>query len=93
MIETLRDVDAVLDDHTGLSRTVLEYTLEMKRIVDSAKAPGFDATSWEPLARLLATDDFVRVGPFKDEMTWPDYVTFLTSWAPHRHWELSLIHI
>lgn len=93
MIETLREVDAVLGDHTGLSRTVLEYTLEMKRIVDRAKAPGFDTTSWEPLARLVATDAFVRVGPFKDEMTWPDYVAFLTSWAPKRHWECSFRRI
>lgn len=93
MIETLRDVDAVLGDHTGLSRAVLEYTLEMKRIVDSAKAPGFDTTSWEPLARLVATDAFVRVGPFKDDMTWDSYVDFLTSWAPTRHWECSFRRI
>ncbi len=93
MIETLSDVDAVLGDHTGLSRAVLEYTLEMKRIVDSAKGSGFDASSWEPLASVVATDDFVRVGPFKDEMTWPDYVGFLTSWAPNRHWECSFRRI
>lgn len=85
----LFEVDAVVGDHSGLSRTVLDYTLEMKRIIDAAKAPGFDAQSWEPLARYVATEAFVRVGPFKDEMTWSEYVTFLTGWAPQRHWECS----
>ena len=39
----LLELDAVVDDHTGLSRTVLDYTLEMNRIIDAAKTPGFDA--------------------------------------------------
>ncbi len=89
----LLEVDAVVGDHSGLSRTVLDYTLEMKRIIDAAKTPGFDAQSWEPLARYVATDEFVRVGPFKDEMTWSEYVTFLTGWAPKRHWECSFKRI
>lgn len=85
----LAEVDAVVGRYSGLSRTVLDYTLEMKRIVDSAKDPGFDASGWEPLARFVAADDFSRIGPFKDEMTWPQYVNFLTGWAPHSHWECS----
>ncbi len=85
----LAEVDAVVGQYTGLSRTVLDYTREMKRIVDSAKRPGFDAGSWDPLARVVATDDFSRIGPFKDEMTWPQYVAFLTGWAPQSHWECS----
>src|SRR3546814_11791873 len=59
----------------------------MKRIIDSAKEPGFDESSWGPLAELVDRDAFIRVGPFKDEMTWPEYVAFLTGWAPRRHWE------
>ena len=32
----------------------------------------------------------MRVGPFKDVMTWSEYVAFLwTGWAPRRHWECS----
>jgi hypothetical protein len=92
-MSALTEVDAVVGRYTGLSRTVLDYTLEMKRIVDSAKGPGFDAGSWEPLARVVATDDFTRVGPFKDEMTWPQYVAFLTAWAPGSHWECSFRRI
>jgi hypothetical protein len=88
-MSTLVEVDTVVGDHAGLSRTVLELTLEMKRIIDGAKEPGFDESGWEPLARFVATEDFSRVGPFKDEMAWPEYVSFLTGWAPRRHWECS----
>jgi hypothetical protein len=90
---TLPDVEAVVDGYTGLSRTVLDYTLEMKRIVDRAKGPGFGPGSWDPLAGVVATGEFVRIGPFKDEMTWPGYVDFLTAWAPHSHWECSFRRI
>src|SRR3546814_19710265 len=65
----------------------------MKRIIYSAKEPGFDESSWVPLAGLVDRDAFIRVGPFKDEMTWPEYVAFLTGWAPRRHWECSFRRI
>lgn len=93
MIRTLRDVDAVVGDHTGRSRTVLEFTLEMKRIVDRAKQPGFDARDVESLGRFVATDVFTRMGPFKDMMTWPSYVAFIAGWAPRSHWECSFRRI
>ncbi len=86
----MENIEDVLDDHTGLSRAVLEYTLEMKRTVDRAKLDGFDRDSWATLARFVDVESFERVGPFKDHMTWPEYVEFLTSWAPGRYWECSL---
>jgi hypothetical protein len=87
---SLVEVRDVVSEHSGRSRSVLEYTLEMKRTIDRAKQPGFDRDSWEPLARFVDVDTFVRVGPFKDRMTWSEYVDFLTAWAPNRHWECSL---
>lgn len=89
MISTLVELADTVDAHGGRARLVLEYTLEMKRVVDRAKQPGFDVADWDPLARFVATDTFRRVGPFKDEMDWPGYVSFLTAWAPRRHWECS----
>jgi len=93
MTGALHDVDAIVAEHTGLARTVLEYTLEMKRIVDRAKQPDFDERNWDSLARLVATDNFTRIGPLKDVMSWPEYVAFLTGWAPTRHWECSFRRI
>lgn len=89
----LQEVDDVVEHHAGLSRTVLEFTQEMKRLVDEAKQPGFDADRWSALGRFVAVGEFSRMGPFKDAMTWPEYVAFLTGWAPRRHWECSFRRI
>jgi hypothetical protein len=76
----LRELSDVVGEHAGLSRTVLEYGLLMKRLVERAKRPGFSVESWAPLAELVAVDDFDRVGPFKEVMDWAEYVAFLTNW-------------
>ena len=89
----LRDVRDVIEHTSGLSRTVLDYSLIMKDLVDAAKRPGFSADSWAPLAALIDVDDFERVGNFKEVMTWPDYVGFLTNWAPTSLWECSFKRI
>lgn len=93
MTAPLRDVEAVIDDYVGLSRTVLGYSLLMKRLVDRAKEPGFSAASWAPIAELVAVDDFERVGNFKEVMRWPEYVDFLTGWAPAASWACSFKRI
>ena len=80
-------------EHSGLSRTVLEYSQLMKQLVDAAKQPGFSVESWAPLAELVAVDDFERVGPFKDAMRWDEYVRFLTDWATSSGWECSFKRI
>lgn len=85
----LRDVAQVIGDYDGRSRTVLEYSLVMKQLVDRAKEPGFSREDWAPLAELVAVDEFERVGNFKDLMGWDEYVTFLTAWAPTAAWECS----
>jgi hypothetical protein len=69
------------------SRAVLDYSALMKRLVDEAKQPGFTADSWAPLAELIDTENFVRVGNFKEVMNWGEYVTFLTNWATSSDWD------
>jgi hypothetical protein len=89
----LRDVKDVVGAYGGLSRTVLEYSLEMKRLVDRAKQPGFSVDSWAPLAAMVATEEFVRVGNFKETMNWREYTQFLTRWAAGAAWECSFKRI
>jgi len=90
---SLRDLDEVISDYSGLSRRVLEYSELMKRTVDAAKGPGFSVASWDPLAELVAVDVFERVGNFKEVMNWPDYVEFLTGFATSTDWECSFKRI
>lgn len=83
----------VLATATGRSRTVLEYSQITKQLVDSAKQPGFTVESWAPLADLIAVDEFVRIGPFKEVMNWAEYTEFLTNWAKSSDWDCSFQRI
>lgn len=89
----MQNLDDVIGDYTGLSRTILDYSALMKRMVDEAKKPGFGADSWGPLAELIDTENFERVGNFKEVMNWQDYVNFLTGWAAHSEWDCSFKRI
>lgn len=89
MALVLRELNDVIGNYTGLARKVLDYTQLMKRMVDAAKQPGFTKESWAPLKELIATDEFERVGNFKEVMSWQDYVNFLTGWAMSSEWECS----
>lgn len=87
---TIADVLATV---TGRSRTVLKYSQITKRVVDNAKQPGFSVESWTPLAELIAVDEFVRIGPFKEVMNWAEYAEFLTNWAVSADWDCSFQRI
>lgn len=82
-------IEDVIGESTGRSRAVLEYSQTMGRLVKSAKDPGFAVDSWAPLAELIAVDEFVRIGPFKEVMNWDEYVEFLTNWAKSSDWDCS----
>jgi hypothetical protein len=85
--------DDVLATTTGRSRAVLEYSQITKRLVESAKQPGFTVESWAPLAELIAVPEFVRIGPFKEVMNWAEYAEFLTNWAVSADWDCSFQRI
>ena len=89
MMAELRDIAEAALDYTGLSRNALEYSLEMKRMVDAAKQPGFSEANWATLASYVDTEKFSRVGNFKEVMTWAEYTAFLTPWAVNSDWEGS----
>lgn len=86
-------IDDVIGESTGRARAVLEYSQTMHRLVKSAKEPGFSVDSWAPLAELVAGDDFVRIGPFKEVMNWAEYAEFLTNWAQSSDWDCSFKRI
>ena len=85
----MQDIEDVIDQYSGLSRQVLEYSRLMKQLVDQAKQPGFSEASWAPVAAMVDTERFRRVGNFKEVMTWGEYIAFLTPWAMSSGWECS----
>lgn len=82
-------IEDVIDETTGRSRAVLEYSRTMKTLVTRAKEPDFTVESWAPLAELIDTENFVRIGPFKEVMNWAEYAEFLTNWARSSSWDCS----
>lgn len=89
----MQDVNKVVSDYSGRSRIILDYSLLVKQIVDSAGEPGFSTASWAPLAALVDTASFQRVGNFKEVLSWDEYIGFLTQWAPTAQWECSFKRI
>ena len=91
--KVFRNVEDVVGQYQGHARTVLDYCLKMKQLVDLAKQPGFSVHSWAPLAEHVAVAEFERVGNFKEVMNWQAYVGFLTQWAMSSEWECSFKRI
>lgn len=89
----MTSIGDVIGQSTGRSRMVLDYSQTMKTLVKAAKQPGFSVQSWAPLAELIATDEFIRIGPFKDAMNWTEYAEFLTDWAKSSDWDCSFKRI
>ncbi|OMB98338.1 hypothetical protein A5733_08275 [Mycobacterium sp. NS-7484] len=83
----VKHVSEVVDDYAGRCRTVIQYAVTTKQLVEAAKQPGFSVASWAPLAELVAVEDFVRVGNFKEVMNWEQYLDFMTNWAAASQWD------
>jgi hypothetical protein len=64
-----------------LSQKVLGFEATLKRLVATAKEPGFTSADWAPLAEFAAVDDFQRVGTWMEVMNWHEYLEFMTKWA------------
>ena len=60
-----------------LTRKVLDYEQAIKSVVHADKTPA----DWAPLAELVATDEFERVGTFLEVQDWQQYTEMLTRWA------------
>ncbi len=89
----LKNLNDLIGRYSGLSRKVLDYSMIMKSMVGLAKKPGFSIDSWAPLAELVDTERFERVGNFKEVMNWNQYLGFLTAWASNSEWDCSFKRI
>jgi hypothetical protein len=82
--------EALAKAHGPNSRRALEYSYVMKGLVEQAKQPGFTAEDWAPLAALVATDVFERIGNFKEKVTWDQYDDLLTTWGKATVWDFTV---
>ncbi|MDE8650260.1 hypothetical protein [Novosphingobium album (ex Liu et al. 2023)] len=68
------------------SRRAVTYSYVMKRILDSAKAPGFGDEAWAPLGELVDIAAFARMGNFMEVVDWNQYVPLLSMWSKATDW-------
>lgn len=61
-------------------------------ISDRAKSQQ-GSIDWSPLAALVATDHFVRVGAYMEVMNWTEYTNFLSEWAGVTRFESTILRI
>ncbi len=72
---------------TGNARRAIDYGLFQKRLMDRAKGTAdYSPDEWLGLKDFVS-DDFQRIGNFKEVMTFADMVGFLQAWSPAQHWE------
>jgi hypothetical protein len=69
------------------SRLALKYSFVMRDLVVKCKEPGFTAADWAPLAELVETQEFERIGNFREQVTWDQYNDLLTMWGKSTKWD------
>lgn len=87
--KVFEDIATAAQRYSGNMRTAIEYGMFQKRLMDRSKtAQDYSPDEWLGLKQFV-TDDFERIGNFKEVMTFKDMVGFLQAWAPTQHWEGS----
>jgi hypothetical protein len=87
--KVFEDIATAAQRYSGNMRTAIEYGMFQKRLMDRSKtADDYSPDEWLGLKQFV-TDDFERIGNFKEVMTFQDMVGFLQAWAPTQHWEGS----
>jgi hypothetical protein len=83
--------------YTGLSRTVLQYCENFRRLVSQMKQPGFSEAEWAVVEELVDVESFRRMGVFlsdRAELTnWQQYKKLVTEYGGMTSWEGTLRRI
>jgi len=87
--KVFEDIAVAAPRYTGNARRAIDYGLFQKGVMDRAKsAADYSPDEWLGLKDFVS-DDFQRIGNFKEVMTFADMVGFLQAWSPTQHWEGS----
>ena len=87
--KVFEDIATAAQRYSGNARRAIDYGLFQKRLMDRAKeASDYSPDEWLGLSEFVS-DDFQRIGNFKEVMTFADMVGFLQAWSPTQHWEGS----
>ena len=83
--------------YTGLSRKVLQYCENFRRLVSRIKQPGFSETEWASVEELVDVENFRRIGVFlsprAERSNWQQYKKLVTEYGGRTSWEGTLRRI
>jgi hypothetical protein len=83
------DEDAARLCKGPLSRTALKWSYVMRDRVARTKEPGFTRADWAPIEDLIATDEFLRVGNWREKVNWEQYIPLVWAWAEGSVWDFT----
>jgi hypothetical protein len=87
--KVFENISIAAQRYGGNARTAIEYGMFQKNLMDRSKhADDYSPDEWLGL-KQFCSDDFERIGNFKEVMTFTDMVGFLQAWSPTVHWEGS----
>jgi hypothetical protein len=83
--------------YAGLSRKVLQYCENFRRLVGKIKQPGFSEADWAPVEELVDVENFRRMGQFltpRSEISnWQQYKKLISEYGGLTSWEGTLRRI
>ncbi len=77
----MSDATAGLPSPDTLAGKAWQYADFITGMTIRAKQPGFTRAAWDELAEMVAVNDFVRVGRFKEVMDWQQSVDLMDQFA------------
>lgn len=84
-------------DYQGLSRKVLQYSENFKRIADKIRQGTITDTDWAPMEELVDVKNFQREGvfltPVAEKSTWQQYKGIINQYGGMTSWEGTLRRI
>jgi hypothetical protein len=87
--KVFEEIATAAQRYDGNRRRVIDFCLFQKNLMDRSKhASDYSPDEWLGLTQFMS-DDFQRIGNFKEVMTFSEMVGFLQAWAPTIHWEGS----
>jgi hypothetical protein len=85
------------EDYQGLSRKVLQYCDNFRRIADKIREQRFSAADWAPIEALVDVEKFQRVGVFLTNRVevsgWQEYKKLIEQYGGMTSWEGTLRRI
>ena len=85
------------EDYKDLSRKVLQYCENFRRLADKIRQQRFSEADWAPIEELADTQNFQRVGVFLTNRVevsdWQHYKKIITQYGGVTSWEGTLRRI